>query len=503
MEKDRLTKLTDSSNQKASKKRPLETPSSPGKQKIPRLEFPATASLEEKEEFVLKNRGETPMLLFASEVGDLEICRHFVGKGTHVVGTVDEKGSNVFHYAARNATHGLELLEYFESLGEDIERRNDDGEQAVKVAVKEGNFDFAITLYNKRLRDMSFLSYCIGKAIGLDILKSLYEKNASLVNVENKFDLKYLIPVTAAFGDLDIMKWVIEICRSSLENHVDVRNEVLYYGIKACGDNMKHGEQIVSFLMDEYSLQLLPRDLESPLKYAFVKGNIPVADYLMKKHGACIPDKKSFLEELICNEFVKAEIIGDFLNLVEKKVDDILTYPLHFASQYSRPEVCEWMVRQGLDVAAVVKESLCTVLHFAVLNESHGLAHIRFFAQKMSANDVNRKDSQGQTALHVALGNARLDAAEELIKYGADLDVEFKKCNLLLYCVGKNQFPSAKFVYGKKKSLVEGLGPEGKVALHIATEFENKPMIQWLNKIVNDTLNSRIRDIFLNNIHSL
>ncbi|CAB3386142.1 Hypothetical predicted protein [Cloeon dipterum] len=493
--------LMHSPNQRESKKRPLELPSGPEKQKSPRLEFPTMASLEEKEKFIMKNRGETPMLLFASKVGDLEICRYFVRKGTHVVGTVDGKGSNVFHYAARNAMHGLELLEYFASLGGDIQRKNDDGEQATIIAVKEGNLDFAIKLFNKRLLDASFLAHCIGNSMEMDVVKSLYEKDASLGHVDNKIDLKYLIPVAASFGDLNIMKWVIEICRSSLEYRTDVRNKMLHIALKACGDNIKHGEQIVSFLMDEYGQYLLPMDLECPLKHAFWKGNTPVADFLMKKHGAYISNVKSFFEELICDENVKVESIGDFLNLVGKKVDELLTFPLHYASQHSTTDVCEWMVRQGFDVTAVEK-NLFTVLHFSVLNESHGLANIRFFALKMSANDMNRRDFLGRTPLHLALGNGRLDAADELIKYGADLDVDYKKCNLLLYCVGKNRLSSAKFVYEKKKSLVNGLGPEGKTALHIATEFKNKPMIQWLNTIVTKPLSFRLMNI-LNSIPSL
>ncbi|CAB3380790.1 Hypothetical predicted protein [Cloeon dipterum] len=475
--------LMDSPNQKKSKKRLLETPSCPEKQKIPRLEFSAMASLKEKEKFVKNNRGETPMLLFASKVGDLEICRYFVGIGAHVVGTVDKKGSNVFHYAARNAAHGLELLEFFASLGGDIKRKNEDGEEAAIIAVWEGNFDFAIALFNKRSEDMSFLAYCIRNAIGLDILKSLYKKNASVRNVNNKIDFKYLISAAAGFGDLDITKWVIEICRRSLEYRTDVRNKILLAALKECGSNMKHGEQIAIFLMEKHSLKLLPSDLECLLKSAFLKGNIPVADYLMKKHGAYISDKTSFLKELISDENVKAESIEDFLKQVGKNVDELLTFPLHFASEHSRPDVCEWMVRQGFDVTAIKTGSLCTVLHFSVLNKSHGLANIRFFAPKMSVNDVNRKVRLGKTALHLALGSARLDLAEELIKYGADLDVDFNGCNLLLYCVGRNRLSSAKFVYEKKKSLVNGLGPKGKTALHIATEFKNKRMLQWLSTI--------------------
>ncbi|XP_065346581.1 putative ankyrin repeat protein RF_0381 [Cloeon dipterum] len=397
-------------------KRPLETPSGPENQKIPLLEFPAMASLEEKEEFVLNNRAETPMLLFASKVGDLEICRYFVEERAHDVGTVDEKGSNVFHYAARNAAHGLALLEYFASLGADVKRKNAAKEGAEIIAVKEGNFDFAIALFNKRAEDTSFLEYCIGNnAIGLDILKCLYEKKASEVYLNEKFDSIYLMARAAAFRDLDTMKWVIQIC--------DVRKEML-------------GEALAGY------------------------------------------------------KDVKVESISRFLELVGKKMDKILIYPLHFASEHSRPDVCEWMVRhQGFRVSAVDKDSLCTVLHYSVLNKSHALANIKFFAPKMSAIDVNRKDTLGKTALHFALRNARLDVAEELIKYGADLDVDFKGCNLLLYCVGTNELSSAKFVYEKKKSLVNGPGPDGKTALRIATKFENKPMIQWLREITTSPLN--------------
>ncbi|CAB3380829.1 Hypothetical predicted protein [Cloeon dipterum] len=446
------------------------------------MEFSAMESLKEKIDFVMNNRGETPMLLFASKVGDLEICRCFVGIGAHVVGTVDVKGSNVFHYAARNAKHGLELLEIFASLGGDVKRINEDGEEAAIIAVREGNFDFAIALFNKRSEDMSFLAYCIRNAIGLDILKFLYKKNASVGNVGNKIDFKYLISAAAGFGDLDTTKWVIEICRRSLEYRTDVRNEIFFAALKECGGNMKHGEKIVIFLMEKFNLNFLPSYLECLLKSAFLKGNIPVANYLMKKHSAFLFDRQLFLKELMSDENVKAESIGDFLKQVGKKVDDILPNALLFASLHSRPDVCEWMVRQGLDVT-VIQKNLCTVLHFSVLNTSHGLANIRFFAPKLSANDVNRKDVLGQTALHLALSKARLDLAEELIKYGADLDVDFNGCNLLLYCVGKNMMSSAKFVYEKKKSLVNGLGPEGKTALLIASKFDNKPMLQWLCEI--------------------
>ncbi|XP_065346572.1 putative ankyrin repeat protein RF_0381 [Cloeon dipterum] len=443
----------------------------------------------------MKNRGETPMLLFASKVGDLEICRYFVGIGAHVVGTVDKRGSNVFHYAARNAAHGLQLLEFFASRGADVNRKNENGEGAEIVAVKEGNFDFAIALFNKRsyfMRDISFLEYCTAYEVKLDLLKSLYEKNASVGNVDNKIDLYCLIPAAARYRDLDTMKWVVEICsRSSEYSTHHVRKGILLLALKACGDNMKHSEQIVRFLMEECSLELLPTDLECLLKSAFLKGNIPMADYLMKKHGADILDKKSFLEDLISDENVKAESIGEFLNLVGKKMDELLSYPLHFASQHSRPDVCEWMVRQGFDVTAVDRATFCTVLHFSLLNESHGLANIRFFAPKMPVKDMNRKDFLGRTALHVALAQERHDVADELIKYGADLDVDFKGCNLLLYCVGRNTLSSAKFVYAKKKSLVDGLGPEGKIALHIASELKNKHMLQWLRKITTLTLTLR------------
>ncbi|XP_065346519.1 uncharacterized protein LOC135943784 [Cloeon dipterum] len=64
-------------------------------------EFDERASLEDRLEYVEKNRGDIPALLYAAKYADVDVCQKLVDDGADVNET-DENGNDVYHCAAMN-----------------------------------------------------------------------------------------------------------------------------------------------------------------------------------------------------------------------------------------------------------------------------------------------------------------------------------------------------------------------------------------------------------------
>lgn len=93
---------------------------------------------------------------------------------------------------------------------------------------------------------------------------------------------------------------------------------------------------------------------------------------------------------------------------------------LHVASATGRTRMVQLLLDAGANVDAITRSQLRTPLHLACLNE-------RVDAAKLLLNcatcDVNAKDRNGETPLHMAVGTGNVKLVALLVRHGADVNV--------------------------------------------------------------------------------
>ncbi|XP_065346488.1 uncharacterized protein LOC135943752 [Cloeon dipterum] len=448
-------------------------------EKIPRMECNPRETLEEKIKFLEKNRaGDIPILLFAAKVGDEEVCEYLVQAGHYGGVTEAKSGANVFHFAAENAVHGLQLIEIFlVSHGADAQKKNYEETDAVTHAFRNKNIYFAMKLFKFYEYPGSLLLHCICE--GLELLKFAFEKDNSVVKKKgsDRFDEKLLIEA-AMYTDLPTLQWFLSICGEELAKDDGWKLDAVLKATR----NKRHGRRITRYLLKSFRFTLTTENLALLLGESLIQGNIKMATTLLD-HGA---DIKLVADEQAPLHFcvVENSLAGArFVHEKDRTQMDLMTEDgettLHLAAEFSSVRMCEWLIKEGQDLSAINPKMESTFLHCAAYNHDQGGKIIRHFGQRLR-EDLNRRDKLEETPLHKALKSRNLKAAEALIEMGADLDVKLKMCNLLLYCLGNNVLSSAKFIYAKDAKQIEGLGKNKETGLHIAEEYQNYHMLEWL-----------------------
>jgi ankyrin repeat protein len=109
--------------------------------------------------------------------------------------------------------------------------------------------------------------------------------------------------------------------------------------------------------------------------------------------------------------------------------------PLHFACRYGRYDIAKFLISIGADINAVSEEgttplflAIRTLPYFSYKEENKNLDCIRELIK--NGADINHQDAFGWTPLHTALKVGDTDAAEELIRSGANQEILTKKGEL-------------------------------------------------------------------------
>ncbi|XP_065346467.1 putative ankyrin repeat protein RF_0381 [Cloeon dipterum] len=153
---------------------------------------------------------------------------------------------------------------------------------------------------------------------------------------------------------------------------------------------------------------------------------------------------------------------------------------LHFAANHADLKMCEWLCEKNVDALVLNHDERGnTVLHFAAKNKMFGKTLVPFLVSK--GVNVNLKNNNSHSAFCVALHTENIAAAEELLKAGADMDINLESGdnNALHFCTRNNKLLSAKFVVGLNKRLIKE-DFQGITILHMAAQTADLQFCKFL-----------------------
>ncbi|XP_065344388.1 putative ankyrin repeat protein RF_0381 [Cloeon dipterum] len=150
--------------------------------------------------------------------------------------------------------------------------------------------------------------------------------------------------------------------------------------------------------------------------------------------------------------------------------------PLMKVALYGNLEMVKIQVEKGADadIGELTKKYRASVIHFAAANKKHGIEIIKYFAS-LGCN-LNQEDCQGEVALDYAIREEAFTVAKEIYL----LMHSPPKNNLLHYCIMRNNLDAAKKVHNRYKKLVNELTSDGGQTIHLAAEYADQQMCEWL-----------------------
>jgi len=94
--------------------------------------------------------------------------------------------------------------------------------------------------------------------------------------------------------------------------------------------------------------------------------------------------------------------------------------------------------------------------------------------------DMNRKNDQGDTVLHIAASLGRTDFAELLIAHGADVNVRNKFGETPLHVAASAGSKDVLALLIAKGADLNATNPRGRTPLHVASEIHDKSAVEVL-----------------------
>ncbi|CAB3379111.1 Hypothetical predicted protein [Cloeon dipterum] len=151
--------------------------------------------------------------------------------------------------------------------------------------------------------------------------------------------------------------------------------------------------------------------------------------------------------------------------------------PLHAAAAIDGVDTCRRLVAEGADINAKCQDFHATAMHYAALNEKHGLEVIEYFTNLKMRVDI--EDKNGKEPILYAIRAKNFKIAEKLLKLWFP-EGELSKNNLLHLCVKKNNLEMAKIVLNHDKHLMNKYGEDERSTIHIAAFYADLEMFKWL-----------------------
>ncbi|CAB3385108.1 Hypothetical predicted protein [Cloeon dipterum] len=301
---------------------------------------------------LINNQTETPNHFTAALIGAVQNSRRIIlSLGENINVRCKETGATLMHFAALNEKHGLDLIEYFSSLGLEVDAKNKFGEEPVDYALRVKNIKIATALLQKK--KAKIVLKC-----KRDILFDLGENGNTAFHI------------AARDADLEMCKWLLG---EGLDPRATSKDEFAVTALHLAGFNASHGTEIVEFLVSTLQMDVNAKDKvqNTPLHYALLTENFGVAEKLT---GLGADLNENLLHFCIQkNKLAGAQFLhAKNQDLVGKTGKDGRN-ALHVAAHHSDLRMCQWLVKEcGLDARAVAAKWKKSVLHYAAWNKLHG-----------------------------------------------------------------------------------------------------------------------------------
>ncbi|CAB3370390.1 Hypothetical predicted protein [Cloeon dipterum] len=253
--------------------------------------------------------------------------------------------------------------------------------------------------------------------------------------------------------------------------------------------NKTHGLEIIRhFTQLGLRLTAVDVDNEEPIHYAIRIGDYDFAKKLLKMRNPKAGFNLLHFSVMTNNlEFAKVmhnhdKSLADEFDAEGRKV-------LHLAAEFADLEMFSWVVNDlGSHLNQVLSAKKASALHHVVLNQQHAKEIISFVANLNVWSDcypdgmvdMDARNASDVTPLQMALSLGRVDVAQELVKFGANVNLKLNGKNLLHVCVETNQLRSAKLVHKWIAKQILERDCTGRKVIHVAAENADRFMCEWL-----------------------
>ncbi|XP_065346455.1 putative ankyrin repeat protein RF_0381 [Cloeon dipterum] len=427
-------------------------------------------------------------LHIAAEFAGPEMVEWLVCEAGVDVRALSKDKSTALHFAARNTQNSYagEMVEFFLSKKLNKYAKNESGETPMHAALSVENVNVARDLLDAGVRvkkcDPNILMYCV-KINKIESAKFISNRYSHLMK-RIDFAGCNLLHIAAEFSNKEMCKWIVsknkikpkDLCASEL------RSTVFHHVAK----NKAHGVELVRYFVGlKVDLDKRNKSGETPLQYALQNENLDVADELIS-NGADLDVKfygLNMLQFCISRNLLYSAIFvhSKDRNQMQVKGKGAGENALHLAAANADLSMCQWLCNVHFNARFLSEELENSVLHFVACNEKHGQCLVSFFVSK--SVDINGRNKNKETPLHTALREENIKVAEELLKFGADINVKIDNDNLLHFCIRRKKLASAKFVFGERPELVTEKCSGGDTALQLALEHADLEFCTFLTGI--------------------
>ena len=377
----------------------------------------------------------TPLHL-AAKCDDKTEVRRLLENGKYNVDCTDSNGETPLHYACAEGNINL-VQSLIHDYNADINARDDKNNTPLHVAALNGKKEVALFLIKEfgcdiNIRDPSgkTLLHRVCESGSVSLVRSLirdYNANTNVQDDENNTPLH----VTALNGNKEVALFLIKEFGCDINIRGPLGKTLLH---RVCESG---SVSLVLSLIHDYNADTNARDkvYNTPLHVAVWHERKKVAWFLIKKFGCDInirdPSGKTLLHRVCKYGSVSLvqSLIRDY-NADTNARDNEKNTPLHVAVLNGKKEIAFFLIETfGCDIN-IRDPSGKTLLHRMCKSGNVSLVPLIYDYNA----DINARDIESNTPLHVAVLNGKKEVALFLItKFGCDINIRDTSGKTLLH----------------------------------------------------------------------